>query len=75
MSDMAWVLSSLLVVKNDTWEGRSVTDQESYMTLNTGGLAHARAIIQIWKEDDNTIRPHSALQQGVPAVFAHSLAT
>ena len=43
-----------------------------------GGLAHARTIIPIihaWKEDYNTQRPHSALQQQAPAVYAQSLAT
>jgi putative transposase len=40
-----------------------------------GSLAHARAIIQTWKEDYNTQRPHSALQQRAPAVFAQSIAT
>jgi putative transposase len=38
-------------------------------------LAHARTIIHAWKEDYNTQRPHSALQQQVPAVYAQSLAT
>lgn len=38
-------------------------------------LPHARAVIQAWKEDYNTQRPHSALQQLAPAVFAQSLAT
>ena len=40
-----------------------------------GSLAHARAIIHVWKEDYNTERPHSALQQQAPAVYAQSLAT
>ena len=40
-----------------------------------GSLAHARTIIQSWKEDYNTQRPHSALQQQAPAVYARSLAT
>lgn len=40
-----------------------------------GSLAHARAVIQTWKEDYNTQRPHSALQQQAPAVYARSLAT
>jgi putative transposase len=40
-----------------------------------GSLAHARAIIQTWKEDYNTQRPHSALQQRAPAVFAQTVAT
>jgi putative transposase len=40
-----------------------------------GSLAHARVVIQTWKEDYNTIRPHSALQQQAPAVYAQSLAT
>lgn len=40
-----------------------------------GSLAHARTIIHAWKEDYNTQRPHSALQQQAPAVYAQSLAT
>jgi putative transposase len=32
-----------------------------------GSLPHARGVIQTWKEDDNTQRPHSALQQQAPA--------
>jgi putative transposase len=40
-----------------------------------GSLTHARVIIHAWKEDYNTQRPHSALQQRTPAVFAQSLAT
>jgi putative transposase len=40
-----------------------------------GTLAHARAVIQAWKEEYNTERPHSALRQQPPAAFAQSLAT
>lgn len=40
-----------------------------------GSLAYARAIIGAWKEDYNTQRPHSALQQQAPSVYAQSLAT
>jgi len=40
-----------------------------------GSLAHARAIIQAWKEDYNTQRPHSALRWRTPAAFAQSVAT
>jgi putative transposase len=40
-----------------------------------GSLAHARAVIQAWKEEYNTIRPHSALQQQAPADYAASLTT
>ena len=36
-------------------------------------LAQARQIILEWKEDYNTQRPHSALQQLAPAVFAQSI--
>jgi len=36
-------------------------------------LAQARQIILDWKEDDHTQRPHSALQQLPPAVFAQSI--
>jgi putative transposase len=36
-------------------------------------LAQARQIILEWKEDYNTQRPHSALQQLPPAVFAQSI--
>ena len=39
-----------------------------FLTLN-----QARQIILEWKEDDNTQRPHSALQQVPPAVFAQSI--
>lgn len=38
-------------------------------------LAHARAIIQQWKEEYNHQRPHSALHDLAPAVFAQSIAT
>lgn len=38
-------------------------------------LAHARVIIQRWKEEYNQERPHSALGQLAPAVFAQSVAT
>jgi putative transposase len=40
-----------------------------------GSLAHARAFILAWKEEDNTQRPHSVLKQQTPAAFAQSLAT
>jgi putative transposase len=33
-------------------------------------LAHAREALAIWKDDYNTIRPHSALGNLPPAVFA-----
>ncbi len=36
-------------------------------------LAQARQIIIEWKEDYNTQRPHSALQQLPPAIFAQSI--
>ena len=36
-------------------------------------LAQARQIIMERKEDDNTQRPHRALQQLPPAVFAQSI--
>jgi putative transposase len=36
-------------------------------------LAHARQIIEAWKEEDTTQRPHSALNQQPPAVFAQSI--
>jgi putative transposase len=36
-------------------------------------LAQARQIIQDWKENYNTQRPHSALNQQPPAVFAHTI--
>lgn len=38
-------------------------------------LAHARAIIQEWKEHYNQERPHSALGNQTPAAFAQSVAT
>jgi putative transposase len=42
-----------------------------------GSLPHARAraVIQAWKEDYNTQRPHSALNHQTPAAFAQSIAT
>jgi putative transposase len=36
-------------------------------------LAQARQIIHDWKEDYNTQRPHSALNQQPPVVFAHTI--
>jgi len=33
-------------------------------------LSHAREVLALWKEDYNTIRPHSALGNLPPAVFA-----
>ena len=33
-------------------------------------LAHVREALAIWKDDYNTIRPHSALDNLPPAVFA-----
>ncbi len=33
-------------------------------------LAHVREVLAIWKDDYNTIRPHSALGNLPPAVFA-----
>jgi putative transposase len=36
-------------------------------------LAHARQIIAAWKEDYNTQRPHSALHQQPPAIYAQKL--
>lgn len=38
-------------------------------------LAHARAIIQAWKEDYNTHRPHSALSGQTPPAFAQMITT
>jgi putative transposase len=40
-----------------------------------GRLAHARAVIQTWKEEYNTARPHSALRWRTPAAFVQSLTT
>ena len=37
-------------------------------------LADARQIIHAWKEDYNTQRPHSALNQLPPAIFAQTIA-
>jgi putative transposase len=37
-------------------------------------LAHAREALTIWKDDYNTIRPHSALGNLPPAVFAQNSA-
>jgi putative transposase len=36
-------------------------------------LAQARQIIDAWREDYNTQRPHSALNQQPPAVFAQTI--
>jgi putative transposase len=36
---------------------------------------HARSVIQTWKEEYNTQRPHSALKQQTPAAFAQALVT
>jgi transposase InsO family protein len=36
-------------------------------------LQHARQIIAAWKEDYNTLRPHSALHQQPPAIYAQTL--
>jgi putative transposase len=33
-------------------------------------LAHAREALATWKDDYNTVRPHSALGNLAPAVFA-----
>lgn len=38
-------------------------------------LAHARAVIQAWKEDYNRERPHSALHGQTPHEFVRTLAT
>lgn len=35
-------------------------------------VAEARALIEAWRVDYNTLRPHSALQGATPAQFAHS---
>jgi putative transposase len=40
-----------------------------------GSRAHARAVIQAWKEDYNIQRPHRALRWRTPAAFAQSVAT
>ncbi len=51
---------------------------ECHVCLNVhwfANLAHARNIIHTWKEAYNHERPHSALGQLAPAVFAPSLAT
>ncbi len=37
-------------------------------------LADARRLIEAWRDDDHTTRPHSALGQVAPAVFAQRLA-
>ena len=38
-------------------------------------LAQARQVIDAWREDYNTLRPHSALNQQPPALFAQAIAT
>lgn len=35
-------------------------------------LAHARCVLQAWKEDYNTVRPHSALDYQTPRQWAQS---
>lgn len=37
------------------------------------GLVQARQIIHDWREDYNSQRPYSALNQQSPAVFAHTI--
>lgn len=38
-------------------------------------LAHARVVIAAWAADDNTERPHSALDYQTPANYARTLTT
>jgi putative transposase len=39
------------------------------------GLDHARQIIEAWRQDYNEVRPHSALDNETPAVFARAART
>jgi putative transposase len=52
----------------ESFNGR-LRDQLLNETLFTS-LAHVRKALAIWKDDYNTIRPHSALDNLPPAVFA-----
>ena len=36
-------------------------------------VAEARTLIEVWRIDYNTVRPHSALRGATPEQFAHSL--
>jgi putative transposase len=38
-------------------------------------LAEAQQAIEVWRQDDNTVRPHSALGDAPPAEFAAQLKT
>ena len=35
-------------------------------------MAEARALIEAWRVDYNTVRPHSALRGATPEQFAHA---
>jgi putative transposase len=52
----------------ESFNGR-LRDELLNETLFTS-LAHARAALQDWKDDYNTVRPHSALGNLAPAIFA-----
>ncbi len=52
----------------ESFNGR-LRDELLNETLFTS-LAHAREVLAIWKDDYNTIRPHSALGNLPPAAFA-----
>lgn len=52
----------------ESFNGR-LRDELLNETLFTS-LAHARALLEAWKHDYNTVRPHSALGNLPPAVYA-----
>ena len=52
----------------ESFNGR-LRDELLNETLFTS-LAHAREALAIWKDDYNTVRPHSALGNLPPAAFA-----
>lgn len=55
----------------ESFNGR-LRDELLYETLFTS-LAHARAVLEEWRRDYNTIRPHSALGNLPLAAYAYTL--
>jgi putative transposase len=47
----------------------SLRDELLNETLFTS-LAHARSALVVWKDDDNTVRPHTGLGNLAPSIFA-----
>ncbi len=52
----------------ESFNGR-LRDELLNETLFTS-LAHAREMLEIWKDDYNTVRPHSAIGNMPPATYA-----